>query len=223
MPRFHECRFILAVGLMGLLGFDSAHAQPKLRDQLGPERPMPPAGERHAFQVNQTAATQINQDNLLKNPANLVRFFRENPTRLSVDSMNPALALTISRILVEGGALFISEKLLDMSIQKWTMRNDLKREHGRLLVQLGRPNAAVLKLRKLVEDEPNNAANHFIYAFALVRLKPETDARKNEAIKHFEKVLFLDPNYRDSSGWSASNIRNQLNRMKGSDPTGLVP
>ncbi|MBV70156.1 MAG: hypothetical protein CMH52_02315 [Myxococcales bacterium] len=198
-------------------------AQPKLRDQLGPERPMPPAGERHAFQVDQTSATMLNQNNLLKNPANLVRFFRENPTRLSVDAMNPALALTISRILVEGGALFISERLLDMSTKKWTERTDLIREHGRLLVQLGRPNSAVSRLKQLIENEPNSAANHFIYAFALVRVKPETDARKKEAIKHFEKVLFLDPKYRDSSGWSSSNIRNQLNRMKGSDPTGLVP
>ena len=223
MCRLNGRRAALTIGAISLLVFSTGFSQPKLRDHLGPERPMPPAAERYDFLQERGTGADLTQNNLLKDPASLVRFFRKNPNRLSVDSMNPALALTISRILVEGGALFISEKLLDMSTKKWAQRPDLHREHGRILVQLGRPNSAVLKLRKLIENEPDNAANHFIYAFALVRQKPETSERKLEAIKHFEKVLSLDPNYRDSSGWSASNIRNQLNRMKSNEPTGSMP
>ena len=204
----------ILICLAGLASVKPAGAENRLKDGLGPERPLPPASTRVQYQpADELKDTDLQPKNILKDPQTLVRFLKANPDRLSVDAMNPALVLTISRILVEGDALFLAEKLLFLARAKWSDRPDLSREHGRMLIQLGRSNAAATILEKAVEVEPRNVSNHFLYAFASVRRKPLTANHQAVAIKHFQMVLQLDPNFRDQSGWTASNIKNQLDRM----------
>ena len=199
------------------------HAERRLKDHLGGSRALPPAGERIAFAEKTENDEPSDPNSLLKDPQMLVRFIKTNPSRLSVESMNPALVLTITRVLIDGGALFIAERLLSQARAKWPDRSDITREHSRMLIQLGRLSPALKAMKPLVDAEPENASNHFIYAFALVRKKTLTPDMRQQAIGHFEDVLRLDPNYVDNSGMNARNIKNQLARMKGETGSDPVP
>ena len=201
----------------------TAHAERRLKDHLGGSRALPPAGERISFAEKAETEEPSDPNSLLKDPQMLVRFIKANPSRLSVDAMNPALVLTITRVLIDGGALFIAERLLSEARQKWSDRSDIIREHSRMLIQLGRLSPAIKAIKPLVDAEPEVASNHFIYAFALVRKKNLTVEMRQTAIKHFEDVLRLDPNYVDNSGMNARNIKNQLTRMKGETGSDPVP
>ena len=204
----------ILIGVIGLMSSGPSLAQSSLKDQLGPERPLPPASTRIDYDPSKKLSTvNLQPKNILKDPQTLVRFLKANPDRLSIDAMNPALVLTIARILVEGDALFLAERLLFMATEKWSDRPDLSREHARMLIQLGRSSAASRILKKTVGLEPENVTGHFLYAFATVRRKPMLAEHRKLAIKHFQIVLKLDPDFVDQSGWTTSNIRNQLDRM----------
>ena len=110
MRRYLRVTLHLAIILSTLAS--TAHAERRLKDHLGGSRALPPAGERIAFAEKAETEEPSDPNSLLKDPQMLVRFIKANPSRLSVDAMNPALVLTITRVLIDGGALFIAERLL---------------------------------------------------------------------------------------------------------------
>ena len=91
-----------------------------------------------------------------------------------------------------------------------------------MLIQLGRLSPALKAIKPLVDAEPEVASNHF-YLRVRAGRKNLTAEMRQTAIKHFEDVLRLDPNYVDNSGMNARNIKNQLTRMKGETGSDPVP
>ena len=64
----------------------------------------------------------------------------------------------------------------------------------------------------LLKSDAPDAISQFLYGLASWRMKPRTTALEKEARQSFQKVLSLAPNFRDISGWTAADIRRQLNR-----------
>ena len=196
-------------------------AAPNLKDHLSAKRPLPPKGKRVAYTPEKKLGrAELVPKDILQNPKTLIRFLRSNPDQVNVDRMTPPLTLTFAKILMGEKALFLAEKLLYGGVKKWPDRIDLAEQYGRVLIQIGQPDAAIKLLEKAVKAKPDSPSTNFLYAFAIVRRQPSTPKTKQLAMKHFRNVLRLNPKYTDESGWTAQNIRNQLDRMMGLSPRG---
>ncbi len=176
---------------------------------------MPPSDQLIPM-VNKAApakAVAPKQENIARDPAQLVAFLKQNPDRMKVDTMNPALVLTISELLLDGQAWFTSEKLLHEAVQKWGDRQDLRRAHARVLIQLGRPDYAAKMLGDISAD--TNPEAHFLLGLAMARSTPKTETKTRQAVQAFRQVLKLRADYIDVSGWRARDIQRQIDRMLG--------
>ena len=158
--------------------------------------------------------TKISPEDMIREPKKLVAFLRGQPDRMDVARMDPALALTIAGVLVEGGAWLTAEKMLYDASVIWPDRADLRSTHGRVLIQLGRPGAALRTVTIASQKMPELSTPRFLMALALIRIQPTNPERQVQAIAELEKVLQLDPNFRDPSGWTATDVRNQLRQMR---------
>lgn len=193
-----------------------AHAAPALDDALGPETVMPPAAER----VRWTAPPPLPAADETLDPAQLAsdpdmfgRFIEANPDRLDVDLMQPEVALTLAQILLRGDRTFLAEKLLHDAARKWPERVDLARGHGRVLVSLGRPEAALRVLRPAVQRSPGDPALRYLIGRALLSL-PRSRANEEAAVQALEAVVEIDPGYRDPEGVTAADIKQVAERIR---------
>tara|TARA_B100001250_G_scaffold401986_1_gene414534 strand:+ start:224 stop:844 length:621 start_codon:yes stop_codon:yes gene_type:complete len=162
----------------------------------------------------QTAAPKAKD--IARDPAALVTFLKKNPHRMNVETMNPALVLTMSELLLDGQAWLVSETLLYQAVKKWPDRADLKRAYARVLIQLGRPDYAVRIIEEM--NDSQDAEAHFLRALGLVRSKPKSDAKSKAALDAFRAVLRARPDYMDKSGWTAKDVQTQIDRMMGVAP-----
>ena len=207
----HRTLLTLVIGLTWLPSLATAE-----RNRIpGTKGAMPPSDQLIPMVRKSAPAQPVppNPENIARNPSQLVEFLKENPDRMKVDTMNPALVLTISELLLDGQAWFISEKLLHEAVQKWNDRTDLRRAHARVLIQLGRPDTASKVLGDVSAD--TNPEAHFLQGLALARSTPKTEAKTRQAIKSFQQVLTLRADYMDVSGWRARDIQRQIDRMLG--------
>lgn len=205
--------------LLMLLASQPVQALPEAKAIVSEKGAMPPKDQLVPMSSKTRAPVAIpaKPENIARNPAQLVAFLKENPDRMKIDTMNPALVLTISELLLDGQAWFTSEKLLHEAVQKWSDRTDLRRAYARVLVQLGRPDYAVNILGD-VSSETNPEA-HFLLGLALARSLPKTENKQRTALDSFRKVLTLRADYIDVSGWTASDIQRQIDRMLGVKPS----
>ena len=194
-------------------------AKPKLKAQVGAETVMPKAAQLKDWVKEGSVAggkAQISPEDMVRDPKKMVAFLRGRPDRMDVSRMDPALALTVAGVLIEGGAWLTAEKLLFNATELWPQRADLRTTHGRVLIQLGRPAAALKTVRMATETMADLSTPHFLKALALLRTQPVTQARRAEAMVALERVLELDPDFTDPSGWTAADVRSQLRQMRGS-------
>ena len=214
----------LGVGAALLLTATLAWAKPPLESVLGPTAAVPSRGERVDYRPRETPRAEDlgSPDALARDPAALVAFLEANPNRLDVKQMPPPLVMTIAQILADRGKLFVAEKLLTEGATQWADRPDLKRALGRILIRLGRPNGARRALTKAVALAPTDAESHYLLGRATIRCEPFTGARQAEAIKAFETVLSLDPEFTDGQV-TASELGAQLKSLKRRRGLGATP
>jgi len=186
-----------------------------LESVLGPSAAVPGESQRVEYQPKaQTSAEALsNPDALARDPGKLVAFLEANPDRMRVKQMEPALVMTIAQILVDGTKLFLAEKMLSEAAAHWSDRPDLKRALGRILIRLGRPNAARRTLSAAVLLAPSDAESHYLLGRAAIRCEPFTDALQDEAIKAFEMTLSISPTFTDGQV-DANEVKNQLDALK---------
>ncbi len=177
---------------------------------------LPPKAELIPMKGETAKSAELNPDadSMAKDPLVLIEFLKENPERLDVGRMNPALVLTMTELLLNGHAWVLASKLLHQSVAKWPERNDLRRSYGRVLIQLGRPDYALT----ILESIPNksDAEASFLVGLATVRSNANSADKVQRAIRAFRETLSIEPNYVDASGWTARDIKNQIERMAGS-------
>ena len=190
-----------------------AFAQPKKPGRAGA---LPPKAELVPMKGETALSADLNPDadSMAKDPLVLIEFLKENPDRLNVSRMNPALVLTMTELLLNGHAWVLASKLLHQAVAKWPERNDLRRSYGRVLIQLGRPDYALTVLKPI--PEKSDAEASFLVGLATVRSNANSADKAQRAIRAFQETLSIEPNYVDASGWTARDIKNQIDRMTGS-------
>ncbi len=191
--------------------------KPKLTERLGPETVMPRADQLRPWvrsSGENDNRNQIAPEDMVRDPKKMIEFLKGRPDRMDVNRMDPALTLTISGVLIEGGAWLTAEKLLFDASALWPERADVRTTHARVLIQLGRPSAALRTISEATKLMPDLSTPHFLKALALLRAQPVTQAKRIEAMGELETVLKLDPDFRDPSGWTATDVRSQLRQMR---------
>ncbi len=196
----------------------AATAAPPLDEALGPETIMPPAVAR----VPRVAPPPLPAADAALDPAALAsdpdlfgRFIEANPDRLDVSLMEPAVALTLAQLLLRGDRTFLAERLLHAAGERWPERVDILRGHGRVLVSLGRPEAALRVLQPAVQRSPGDPALRYLIGRAYLSL-PRSRVSEDAAIQALEAAVEIDPAYRDPEGVSAADIRQVVQRIRAS-------
>lgn len=210
-PRARLAPFALA-----LLALTAAHAAPPLDEALGPETVIPPRAERVPFRAPPplpTADEALDPARLANDPELFGRFIEANPARLDVASMEPEVALTLAQILLRGDRTFLAESLLHAARTRWPERADLARAHGRVLVSIGRPQAALDVLRAAVERSPGDPSLRYLVGRALLSL-PRSRANELAAVQALEAAIEIDPRYADPEGVTADDIRQVIARIR---------
>lgn len=213
MLRAASAAVWVAVSLPGASG---AQVAPPIDAVLGPETVLPARGARVAF----VAPTPLPADREGLDPARLAqdpdlfgRFIEADPRRLDTASMEPAVALTLAQILLRGERTFLAEKLLWDASRRWPERSDLARAHARVLISLGRPQAAVDGLEGAIKGSPGDASLRYLLARALLGL-PRTARNEAAAAVALEATLEIDPQYVDPEGVTAEEIRQVIGRLR---------
>ena len=194
------------------VGYGQETEQKPQIESAGKPAPLPPLKQRVLYDKKSAKPVRLTAKNVASDPNQLVLFFEQNPDKLAVESMPPELVLTVSQLLIQGRSWLLAEKLMFDAIKRWPERNALRQLYGRILIQLGRPKAARRYLDPLLKADKPDAISQFLYGLATWRMKPMTTSLDKEARQSFQKVLSLAPNFRDISGWTAADIRRQLNR-----------
>lgn len=194
----------------------SAVAAPPLDEALGPETIMPPAASRVPLKPPPplpAADAELDPATLAGDPELFGRFIEANPKRLDVSLMEPAVALTLAQLLLRGDRTFLAERLLHAASAKWPDRADIVRGHGRVLVSLGRPEAALRALQPAVQRSPGDPALRYLIGRAYLSL-PRSRANEEAAIQALEAAIEIDPAYRDPEGVTAADIRQVVQRIR---------
>lgn len=214
----------LGVGAALLLTASLVWAKPPLESVLGPTTAVPSPGERVEYRPLEVPRAEDlgSPDSLARDPGSLVAYLEANPNRLDVKQMAPPLVMTIAQILADRGKLFVAEKLLTEGAAHWADRPDLKRALGRVLIRLGRPDAARRVMTMAVALAPTDAESQYLLGRATIRSEPFTAARQDESIKAFETTLSLDPGFTDGQV-TASELSAQLKALKRRRALGATP
>lgn len=196
----------------------AALAAPPLDEALGPETIMPAAAARVALRPPPplpAGEADLDPAQLASDPEMFGRFVEANPQRLDVSLMEPAVALTLAQLLLRGDRTFLAERLLHAASARWPERVDIVRGHGRILISLGRPEAALRALQPAVQRSPGDPALRYLIGRALLSL-PRSRANEQAAIEALEAVIEIDPAYRDPEGVTAADIREVVDRVRAS-------
>lgn len=205
--------------VLGVLtgGPGTAWAGPPIDEVLGPATVLPPRAERVPLvplPPLPKAEAGLDPAKLAQDPVMFARFIEADPSRLNVATMEPAVALTLAQILLRGDRTFLAEKLLWDAHTRWPDRADLLRAHARVLISLGRPQAAVDAVAGAVERWPGDPSLRYLHARGLLALQ-RSPVNAAAAARALEAVLEIDPNYVDPEGVTADEIRQVLAQLRG--------
>lgn len=204
----------LAAG--ALVTLSTGLAAPSLDEAGGADTLAPPAAARVPFTPPTplpAADEAVDPQSLANDPDLLGRFIEANPGRLDAADMQPEVALTVAQILLRGDRTFLAERLLWNAARRWPERGDIGRAHARVLISLGRPDAAIQELRAVIQRSPGDPAARYLLGRALLTL-PASAGSEAQARVAFEAVLEIDPSYRDPEGVTAEDIRRVLSRLR---------
>jgi tetratricopeptide (TPR) repeat protein len=186
-----------------LLGPETA-APPK--SALVPWTPPPPPPSPEQLQAGGEAA--------LRDPKALVRYLEADPSRLTVEGRTPAEVLGFAQVLLRLEEVFLAERLLFRAHEKWPEDADVAAARGRVLVSLGRPEAARRTLDEALARRPDDPTLHYLRGRALLGMEPRTPEVEGQAAAAFEKTLQLAPDFTDPDGVTAPDLRNVIGRLR---------
>ncbi len=185
-----------------------------LDEMLGPETVLPPATARVRYEVEVPLAEDASPEALARDPRRLAAFFRQDPERLGSDRMTPELARMLAGILLRGNETFLAETLLHNAAKRWPKDAETLRAWGRVLISLGRPEAARRALDTAVAANPKDPTAHYLLGRALMAIDPQDPVNQAKVLAAFEATLAAAPEYVDSDGVGAAEIRAAIAQIK---------
>ncbi|MEZ4468349.1 MAG: hypothetical protein R3F60_02910 [bacterium] len=151
----------------------------------------------------------------LRDEGAIVRYLETHPDRLGVESMSsPDIAKVMAQVLLRADRTFLAERLLAQASEKWKEDNDLRRSHGRVLLSLGRSDAARTLLAAVAAADPEEPSTRYLLGRAWLAAEPRTAETDAQALAAFERTLALAPDYRDPDGVTAAMIRDLIARVR---------
>ena len=204
------CFFIINTSIL-----HHVHAQDL--SQLEPGVPF--AQDKWIQYQEQSASAQVHDqsplsiDDLNNRPDKLIAALKRNPKRLNVDQMVPEIALEISRVLLVGGEIQKSVKLLNDARIKWPNNESILQGWTRIMMNLGTSSYAVKPLEKSLKKNPTSSYNRYLYALCIFLEAPKQADRIQTSINQLELLLQNDPTYVGPDGISASQIRKLIDNL----------
>jgi predicted Zn-dependent protease len=199
---------------------------PDLDAILGPQTVAPPKAQRVPFTPSTLTAEQIKNgklEELARDPQALVRFLEADPSRLSAEGRNPADVLNFAQVLLRLDQTFLAERLLGNAARKWPEDVDVTSAWARVLVSLGRPDAAMPVLERDIAARPTDPSLRYLQGRALLGTEPRTPEVEAQAAAAFEKVLALKPDYQDPEGVTAQDLRAIIDRLRNGEAQSDAP
>ncbi|MCA9542750.1 MAG: tetratricopeptide repeat protein [Myxococcales bacterium] len=184
-----------------------------LDDVLGPPTVAPTDRELVPLNPPEPLPAGVRPEALASDPEALVRFVAANPERLDVKQMDPALVLTLVQVLLRGDRTFLAEKLLHDAHRQWPERVDLARGWARVLISLGRPDAAIPVLEDAQGKAPGDPVVRYLLGRACLGSQPNTPEKDACARKAFEAVIELNPQYTDPDGVRAQDLMGIIQKL----------
>lgn len=184
-----------------------------LDDLLGPETLLPPASARVPYVPEAPIPENIDPDSLVRDPTRLAAFFRQDMARLDSERLTPDLARMLAGILLRGNETFLAETLLHNAAKRFPEDTEISRAWGRVLISLGRPEAARRILETVVGKAPDDPTAHYLLGRAYMGVDPQDPANRKKIAAAFETTLKLAPDYTDSDGVGAREIRAGLEQI----------
>ena len=162
--------------------------------------------------------TPLSIDDLNNRPDKLIAALKRNPKRLNVNQMIPEIALEISRVLLVGGEIQKSVKLLNDARMKWPEDESILQGWTRVMMTLGTTSYAVKPLEKSLQKNPSSSYNRYLYALCIFLEAPKQADRIQTSIDQLELLLNNDPTYIGPDGLSATQLRKLIDNLKSSLP-----
>jgi hypothetical protein len=160
--------------------------------------------------------TPLSIDDLNNRPDKLIEALKRNPGRLNVNQMVPEVALEISRVLLVGGEIQKSVKLLNDARVKWPDHEGVLQGWTRIMMNLGTSSYAVQPLGEMIKKNPLSSYNRYLYALCIFLEAPKQSDRIQTSIDQLEILLQNDPTYVGPDGISATQVRKLIDNLKSS-------
>ena len=158
--------------------------------------------------------TPLSIDDLNNRPDKLIAALKRNPSRLNVDQMVPEIAIEISRVLLVGGEIQTSLKLLNDARKKWPDNESILQRWAQVMMNLGTTSYAIKPLEALLKKNPSSSYNRYLYALCILLEAPKQADRIQMSIDQLELLLKTDPTYVGLDGLSATQIRQLIDNLK---------
>jgi len=210
----------LSVGLLTPLPAGAAGGV-RLEDRF-PETVAPPRSQSIPWEKRTLAPGETpDAEALARDPKLLSAWLEQNPEKLDVSQMDPALLLSLVQMLLSGSRVFEAERLLYQGLKRWPENLELARRWGGIVVRLGRTEAARETLERIA-PVANDPALYYLLGTIYIRREPRAEADLRSALA-WEQVLALAPDYRDPDGSNAEQIRNAIEKLRKDLPTEPAP
>ena len=177
---------------------------------------MPPVSERISW-VKAPDPGEVDPQALVRDPEQLAAFFEKDPRRLSAERLRPGgpeLARMLSSLLLRANETFLAERLLRNAVEVWPERVDLVRAWARVLLSLGRPDAARRTLEPVVVRSSEDPTARYLLARAYLAVDQKSPGSQRRILAELEAVLRLSPSYKDTDGVGAKEIQAGIDQIK---------
>ena len=181
---------------------------------------IPPAQNRWIPYQQGPTEPQVHKQNQsltvddLQRPERLLAALKRNPDGLNVERMTPDIASEVSRVLLIGGELTQSLKILKDARLKWPNHEGLLQAWVRIMVNMGTTSYALPPLEKALQRNPAASYSRYLYALCLFLESPEDVSRIQKSIQNLEQLLQNDPNYVGPDGISSTQVRQFADHLK---------
>lgn len=200
-----------------------AAAPPLSPSERFPETVAPPRTRQVPFEKRALApGEEPNPEALARDPKLLSAWLNEHPEKLDAAKMDPGLLLSVAQLLLVGGRVFEAERLLYQGMERWPENLDIARKWAGIVVRLNRTEAARPTLERIAPLTADPSV-YYLLGTAYIRREPRTETDLRQAVAAWEKVLALNPNYRDVDGSSAEQIRAAVDKLQKDLPAEPAP
>lgn len=196
---------------------------PQSLNERYPETVAPPRTQQIPFQKRTLAPGESpDPESLARDPKLLSTWLEEHPEKLDAAKMEPGLLLSVSQLLLTGGRVFEAERLLHQGMGRWPDNLDIARKWAGIVVRLNRTEAARETLERIA-PLANDPSLFYLLGTVYIRREPRTETDLRGAVAAWERVIALNPTYRDVDGSDAGQIRNAIEKLRKDLPPEPAP